>query len=68
MGTFTAAATFSCVYVLEKGIGLRVASEHEIEGLDKSEHKDVSYMYHHNPVAETTEEETVTVNSTTHMT
>ena len=40
--------TFSFVVLLAlKGImGLRVSPDDEIEGLDKSEHKDISYIYH----------------------
>ena len=31
-------------------MGIRVSKEHEIAGLDKAEHKDLSTAYHHNPV------------------
>jgi ammonia channel protein AmtB len=36
--------------VIKKLFGLRVSEAHEIEGLDKAEHKDMSYRYHHDPI------------------
>ncbi len=50
IGAFTLG--FSCIVllVLSKVYGLRVSSDHEIEGLDRSEHKDLSYTYCFDPV------------------
>ncbi len=46
--------------VIQKTIQLRVDKDHEIEGLDAAEHKDISYIYHHDPVqfAQDTKRET----------
>ena len=40
-------STVILLSILNRLIGLRVDKEHEIEGLDAAEHKDISYVYHH---------------------
>ena len=48
IGLFTVLFSIIVLKVIQKYLGgLRVSKEHEIEGLDKSEHKDVSYFYSH---------------------
>ena len=54
VGITVTAASYVLVKVIRALIGLRVEEDDEIQGLDASEHKDMSYIYHHNPVVEKT--------------
>ena len=47
IGLFTCLFSFIVLTIIKKLIGLRVSAAHEEEGLDKSEHKDMSYYYSH---------------------
>ena len=47
IGLFTCAFSLIMLLIIRKFIGLRVSEIHEIEGLDKSKHKDTSYFYSH---------------------
>ena len=46
IGLGTVSFTFIVLFILKQTMGLRVHSEHEIDGLDKSEHQDLSYDLH----------------------
>ena len=50
IGVFITVFSYVSLSIIKKFIGLRVSETHEIEGLDISEHKEVSYIYHNNPV------------------
>ena len=47
VGMFTVIFLFLILTLIRRFIGLRVSAEHEEEGLDKSEHKEMSYFYSH---------------------
>ena len=50
IGLAVVISSFFILKLIHISVGLRVDEEHEIEGLDASEHKDISYIYHHNPI------------------
>ena len=50
IGLFVSISTIFVLLIVKKTIGLRVSKEDEIQGLDISEHKDASYLYHHKGV------------------
>ncbi|NQY75518.1 MAG: ammonium transporter [Candidatus Margulisbacteria bacterium] len=52
VGVVVASTSYVCIQTIRKIIGIRVDKEDEIEGLDASEHKDLSYIYHHNPIVQ----------------
>tara|TARA_A100001015_G_scaffold115757_1_gene128534 strand:+ start:3362 stop:3886 length:525 start_codon:yes stop_codon:yes gene_type:complete len=47
IGVFTVLFSFIVLSIIKLIIGLRVSASHEEDGLDKSEHKDMSYFYSH---------------------
>ena len=50
IAVFMVTSSWLTLSLIKRFMGIRVAKEHEIEGLDKAEHKDLSTTYHHNPV------------------
>ena len=54
IGLFVSSVSFVILFAIKVCIGLRVEEEDEIQGLDASEHKDISYIYHHDPVIKVT--------------
>ena len=46
IGIFISLFSYLSLSFLKKTIGIRVSEEHEVEGLDKAEHKELSYIYH----------------------
>jgi len=47
IGLFTLSFSLVTLKLIRLVVGLRVSPVHEEEGLDKSEHKDMSYFYSH---------------------
>ena len=47
IGVFTVLFSIIVLSIIKLIIGLRVSASHEEDGLDKSEHKDMSYFYSH---------------------
>ncbi|RAP23954.1 ammonium transporter [Candidatus Marinamargulisbacteria bacterium SCGC AG-343-K17] len=47
VGAFTVTFSLAILKLIKIFIGLRVSADHEEEGLDKAEHKDMSYFYSH---------------------
>ena len=47
MGLFTTVFSLVSLTLIRAVVGLRVSADHEEEGLDKAEHKDMSYFYSH---------------------
>ena len=47
IGVFTVLFSIIVLSIIKLVIGLRVSASHEEDGLDKSEHKDMSYFYSH---------------------
>ena len=47
IGAFTVIFSLATLKLIKIFVGLRVSADHEEEGLDKAEHKDMSYFYSH---------------------
>ena len=47
IGTFTVIFSIIVLSIIKAFVGLRVSADHEEEGLDMAEHKDMSYFYSH---------------------
>ena len=47
IGLFTTVFSLVSLTLIRALVGLRVSADHEEEGLDKAEHKDMSYFYSH---------------------
>jgi len=47
IGTFTVLFSIIVLSIIKVFVGLRVSADHEEEGLDMAEHKDMSYFYSH---------------------
>ncbi|MGC6366866.1 MAG: ammonium transporter [Candidatus Marinamargulisbacteria bacterium] len=47
IGLFTTVFSLVSLTLIRAVVGLRVSADHEEEGLDKAEHKDMSYFYSH---------------------
>lgn len=48
IGLFISLSSFVLLLIIRSLIGLRVSSQHEIDGLDIAEHKEKPYFYSHN--------------------